>query len=242
MTKPSSTTSDGASPERGGTEAIVTLTRFANALEAQVLHGLLVSEGIGATLGDVHLVQTNTLWATALGGVRVMVPAAHLARAQALLAAMQSGALALEGDVDPALPPPPVATDTALWSPDLAALLSVWLTPLFGAVLHLANAHALREQALVTRARAWFAICAIATAAAFWLLREHEWTMARPFEASAILLPFTAVWYFLGAHPQSRHIGSRFGIRYVHRSLLHAVAVAFVALLALGSAGTLASS
>jgi hypothetical protein len=239
MTEPFLATSDGAGPEEDGVPAIVTLTRFANPLEAQVLHGLLVSEGIGATLGDYHHVQTNTLWATALGGVRVMVPAAHLERAHALLAAMQSGALALDGDPDPALPPPVVATDTALWSPDLAAFFSIWLTPLFGALLHLANAHALREQGLVVRARAWLLVCSLATAGAFWLLREREWTMGRPFEASTILLPFTAVWYFMAAHAQSRHVGRRFGVRYVHRSLLHAVAVGFVALLALGSAGTM---
>jgi hypothetical protein len=230
-------------PDIAGNDAppgsIVTLTRFANPLEAQVLHGLLVSEGIRATLADVNQVQTNTLWTTALGGVRVRVPTAHLARAQALLAAMQSGALALAGDPDPGLPPPAVATDAELWNPDVAAFFSIWLTPAFGAALHLANARTLGERALVARARMWLALCALATGAAFWLLREREWTIGRPFEASTILLPFSAVWYFAAAHAQSRHIARAFGTRYVHRSVLHAVAATFVLLLALGSAGTL---
>ncbi len=239
MTDFLSTTPDMGLPGDRPASGIVTLTRFSNPLEAQVLHGLLVSEGIAATLGDFNQVQTNTLWATALGGVRVMVPAAHLARAQALLAEMQSGALAIEGDADPDLPAPPVSTDAELWSPDLAAVFSIWLTPVFGATLHLVNAMTLHDRALVTRARAWLVLSVLATAAGFWLLRDRDWTNGRPFEVSAVVFPFSVIWYFASAHVQSRHIARSFGTRYPHRSVLTAVAIAFVIQMALGTAGTM---
>jgi hypothetical protein len=51
-------------------------------------------------LADAHLMQTDLLLAPALGGVRILVPEAHLVQAQAVLEAFQRGEFALAEDAD----------------------------------------------------------------------------------------------------------------------------------------------
>lgn len=132
----STLTPDTAPDEAASTGDMAVVAKLPTAQEALTLKGCLEAAGIPATLGDAHTVQTNMLWATALGGVRVLVPQAFVRHANEVIAEYRSGAFEIEGDADPALPPPTTATDLALWGPDLAALLSLWLTPVFGALLH----------------------------------------------------------------------------------------------------------
>jgi hypothetical protein len=81
---------------------IVTIARRFDPIAAELLRGRLAADGIPATLGDAHLVQTYALWATALGGVRVMVPASYVPQALRAIAAIEHGELRLddEGDED----------------------------------------------------------------------------------------------------------------------------------------------
>lgn len=233
-------TSPAASPAHDGHGAdFATLMLAADVQEAQILASLLATEGIHAHVNQAAQAQMTLAWATSHGGVQVQVPVRHAARARALLAELRSGAFALDGDPDPALGPAPVATHTALWNPDFVAFLGLWFTPVFATLLHFVNARALGDRALVARAQAWLGLSVIATLATFWLLREHEWTTGRPFEASSLLVPFTIVWYLAAGHAQSRHVARAHGTRYVHRSVLHAVVIAFVMMLAVGSAGTM---
>lgn len=232
------TTTPGDEPQGA---AFTTLMLAADVQEAQILASLLATEGIRVHVNQAGQAQMSPAWGTLHGGVQVQVPVRHAARAGALLAELRSGAFALTGDEDPALEPPPASTHTALWNPDFAALFALLFTPVFGAVLHLVNARALGDRALVARAQAWLGLSLLATVATFWLLREHEWTSGRPFEVSSLLVPFTAVWYLAAAHAQSRHVARAFGTRYVHLSVLHAVVIAFVLMLAVGTAGTMIS-
>jgi hypothetical protein len=75
---------------------LVTVTRVFNSLEAEMLRGCLQAEGIPATLGDVQTVQTDTLLTVALGGIRVMVPAAFADAARQTVSAFERGALAID--------------------------------------------------------------------------------------------------------------------------------------------------
>ena len=77
------------------------VARFLNVLDAHVMCGCLQAAGIPAILADAQLVQTNSLWAPALGGARLMVPASHLAAAKEVIAAFDGGALALRDDDEP---------------------------------------------------------------------------------------------------------------------------------------------
>lgn len=76
-----------------------------------------------------------------------------------------------------------------------------------------------------------------ATAAGFWLMRERDWTAASPFIVSGFLSVYTAAWYLLVAHSQSRFVARSFGRQYRHRSVWLAAAITFAALLAVGFAG-----
>jgi Putative prokaryotic signal transducing protein len=64
--------------------------------QAHVLQGCLRAAGIAAAVTDNHHVQMNFLWAIALGGARVLVPAHQLAVAREVLAAFERGDLALQ--------------------------------------------------------------------------------------------------------------------------------------------------
>jgi len=77
---------------------LVTIARRFDPIAAELVRGRLAADGIPATLGDAHLVQTSALWATALGGVRVMVPASYVPQALRAVAAIEHGELRLEDE------------------------------------------------------------------------------------------------------------------------------------------------
>jgi hypothetical protein len=79
---------------------IVTIARRFDPIAAELLRGRLAADGIPATLGDANLVQAYALWATALGGVRVMVPASYAPQALRAIAAIEHGELRLEDEGD----------------------------------------------------------------------------------------------------------------------------------------------
>jgi hypothetical protein len=76
------------------------VARYLIPMEASLVQGCLVASGIPAVLADAHLVQTDLLLAPAMGGVRILVPQAHIQEAQAVLEAFQRGAFALDEDAD----------------------------------------------------------------------------------------------------------------------------------------------
>ena len=80
-----------------------TVGRFLDPTDAHVLRGLLESAGVPVVVADANLVQTNSLWAIAVGGVRVLVPASRAAEAREIIAAFDRGDLALPDD-DASLP------------------------------------------------------------------------------------------------------------------------------------------
>ncbi len=68
--------------------------------DAFILCGCLRAAGLHATVMDDQHVQAALLLAPAIGGARVMVPAAELPRALEILAAFERGELALGDDAD----------------------------------------------------------------------------------------------------------------------------------------------
>ncbi len=84
----------------------------------QILRARLQGDGIAARLADEHTNQTQQLWAPALGGVRVQVPAKHFEEAKKIIADFESGRLALADEEDE-----PVASRVQ------AARMPRWLIP-----------------------------------------------------------------------------------------------------------------
>jgi hypothetical protein len=68
--------------------------------EAHLLCGCLRAAGIAAVVADDQHGQVNFLLAPALGGTRVLVPAADLAAAREVLAAFERGEFALPESTD----------------------------------------------------------------------------------------------------------------------------------------------
>lgn len=76
------------------------VARYLAPIEARLAQGCLEASGIPAVLADDQLVQTNMLWAAALGGVRILVPQEFVQQAEAVLGALQRGEFALGDDAD----------------------------------------------------------------------------------------------------------------------------------------------
>ena len=116
---------------------IVTIARRFDPIEAELLRGRLAADGIPATLGDAHLVQTYALCASAIGGVRVMVPASYATQALRAIAAIEHGDLRLDDEVnvgeEPGAVDPPSRADPAaaarlpLLAAGAAALLALFV-------------------------------------------------------------------------------------------------------------------
>jgi hypothetical protein len=102
-----------AAEEGGGADVLLpgrdlfTVARYLTPTEAHVVCGCLVAACIPAVVADDHLLQANSLWTPALGGVRVMVPREHIAEAEAVIAAFERGEFALGDDADVGDPPAP---------------------------------------------------------------------------------------------------------------------------------------
>ncbi|MBI2276502.1 MAG: DUF2007 domain-containing protein [Dechloromonas sp.] len=74
------------------------VARYLNPTDAYVVRACLEMAGIPALIADAQLVQTNSLWAVALGGARLLVPAAYLAEAGNVIAAFNRGEYSLTDD------------------------------------------------------------------------------------------------------------------------------------------------
>lgn len=79
---------------------MVTITRFWNIFDANIQCQLLKSEGIPAFVADSQLLQMQPLWANAIGGVRLQVPANDVEQARRILADFAEGQLALGAHED----------------------------------------------------------------------------------------------------------------------------------------------
>jgi hypothetical protein len=98
-------------------QEFLTVFRTMDLTLGQILRARLQGDGIAARLADEHTNQTQQLWAPALGGVRVQVPARHFEEAKKIIADFESGRLALADEDEPSASRAP------------AARLPRWLVP-----------------------------------------------------------------------------------------------------------------
>lgn len=200
--------------------------------EAHLLKGVLESAGLDAVTTDGHLLQAYDWLTPAVGGVRVLVPAAQVAAANEALAAYRAGDYELPGEDAT----PRSATETLaapIFSPDIAALLSFFVvTPAFGAGVQLLNARALQGRAAGALTWAWFGLLAAATLTTMVAVARWPDGPLNPAGVALVTSLLTAVWYLTAGQPQSRAVLQRYGPAYPRRSLvplaLGAVAAQFV--------------
>lgn len=187
--------------------------------EAHLLKGALVAGGVRAEVADDNLVQANSWLATAVGGVRVLVPVSQLDDAREIIASLEKGEFQLEGEDASSQQPNFTELKSPVYSPEAAAVWSIVLTPMFGAVLHLANARVLGDIRLCRIAWSWTVALAIITLAGLYAAFNMAMTASAPFRASLILSFVTLVWYFLAGQAQSRHLLNAHGARYPRKGM-----------------------
>jgi len=76
------------------------VARYLIPMEASLMQGCMEASGIPAVLADAHLMQADLLLAPALGGVRILVPAAYVQESLAVIEAFKRGEFALDEDAD----------------------------------------------------------------------------------------------------------------------------------------------
>jgi len=78
------------------------VARFPNVMNAHVVRSFLESAGVPAVMADTNVVQTYSLVASALGGVRILVQSDYVAKAREIINAFNNGEFALrDADDEP---------------------------------------------------------------------------------------------------------------------------------------------
>lgn len=214
---------------------MTTVARRASPTEANLLKNVLVAAGIPAVVADANLVQADSWMANAYGGVRVMVRAAFAEAAMETIRQFEAGAFQLSTEEDDPPEAGPRRTDVRLWGPDIAAVWSFVLTPVFGTLVHWLNSRALQHRQ--TAALMWLLASLAVTSCGLYLALSKRWDLAAAFQVSLLLSAFTFVLYVLSGRAQSAHMVKSFGSQYQKRPLFPVWAVFFVVLLLVGLAG-----
>ena len=80
----------------------VIVASYVDPIEAQIARGLLLAEGIDASVSDDQTALANWEWRLAIGGTKLRVPDTQAERARAILRAMDDGEYAIDDDGEPA--------------------------------------------------------------------------------------------------------------------------------------------
>ncbi len=210
----------------------VRVASCATPTEAHILRGMLESAGLAPVVADAHVVQANSWMTQAVGGVRVMVPAAQVAAAREAIAAFDAGTYDLSDE--PVAAPRFAEQPWPLFSPDRAVVLSLALTPAFGAAVQIANAHRMGERAHRGGLWAWFVLLLTVSVAGVGLIHAISPGPTVVFRASWGLLFITALWYFAYGKEQSSRLLATYGPRYRKRSLAPAALLTGLSQLVIG--------
>ncbi|WP_377160357.1 DUF2007 domain-containing protein [Roseateles sp. UC29_93] len=201
--------------------------------EAHLLRGVLEAAGLTPHVADDQMVQSYSLIAHAVGGVRVLVPGSQAPAAREAIAEFDAGAFQLEGEESAA--PATIPLTVPLFSPDRAVLLGFLLTPAFGAGIQLANARAIRDGRLSADAWLSFILLSALSLVGIYALHENADGPFVVFEASLLLCAVNVIWYVIAGQKQSRALIKTYGSHYPKKRLLVPAVAAAIAALALGA-------
>jgi hypothetical protein len=79
---------------------LFTLATYLEPTDAHIAAGCLAASGVPAVVADAHYAQADFSRIPAIGGVRVLVPEAHMQLGRQVLAAYERGDFALPDDTD----------------------------------------------------------------------------------------------------------------------------------------------
>jgi len=118
-----------------------------------------------------------------------------------------------------------------IWNPNLAAILSIPLTPVFGAYLHMLNWRELGEPQRAATSQKWFK-AAIALAIGYIIL-----PVATPdlkdvdVKMSLVGWVFLISWYLASARSQAKFVKEKYGTNYTKRPWGKALGIALLVIL-----------
>lgn len=220
------------------------VARYWSLQEAEIVRGLLESEGIPAILADAYLTALNPFLVVVFGGIKVKVPAMCVSVARQILAKVNVGDYALgidATDADQVLTNKRLAlaqykiaddfrgqkTEPICWNPDVAAVFGVLFTPIFSQIIHFLNWHALGEKARARNALVW-AGASLLLFGGMEILIEAEG--AKKFITFLVLLG----WYFVSGRKQSVLLVDMLDNRYARRDWIIPLIIMIVLLAILG--------
>ena len=115
-----------------------------------------------------------------------------------------------------------------IWNPDIATILSLPLTPIFGAYLHMLNWRALGEPQRAATSKKWLnasiAMVVLYTILPFALpdLKDVEEKMG------LVAWVFLISWYFASARSQGKFVKERYGTNYTEKPWGKALGIALL--------------
>jgi uncharacterized membrane protein YhaH (DUF805 family) len=122
----------------------------------------------------------------------------------------------------------------ALWNPKAVAVLSFFLTPLYGCFLHYNNWKALKDEDSTAKSMLWLVGSAILLLYFLVMLAMHTHGLRESGPNNILALLFYALWYKFQAQSQIEHVTSLWGDNYERKSVIVA-AISFLAFLFLSS-------
>ena len=125
----------------------------------------------------------------------------------------------------------PRTTLPELWQPDVAILLSYFLTPIFGAYIHQENWSALGERGRARRSGIFFIISLVVVPGSAII----SGITGNGLYFALIDLGMLLVWYVADARFQVRYVKERIGENFRRESWLRAISGAIAAFLAVGA-------
>jgi hypothetical protein len=109
--------------------------------------------------------------------------------------------------------------DIALWNPDIAAALSLVLSPIFGSIIHALNWRSLGDRRCEITSWIWVVVLLVVTAfmSVFVAYRVSNPALVSSYDG---LINITAliIWYFISGRQQSKYIAKELSKKYNRKS------------------------
>jgi len=125
----------------------------------------------------------------------------------------------------------PLSTFPEIWSPDMAAGLSIVFTPVFGVILHALNWRRLGEKRRALASWVWAGLMVFIVAGAYgWGLFGVKSYAASESYLRTALFGSLIIWYFAAGRVQSKYVSTKFGSQYIEESWATPVCGALIVL------------
>lgn len=128
---------------------------------------------------------------------------------------------------------PAPASPPRLWNPNAAAAWSLFLSPIFGAILHMKNWEAMGEPARAAQSRQWVVGMTVAMSLLLLLTLFTAGNRGLDLLGNLASLLMLVIWYYGSGKAQNTRVLARYGRGYPRKGWVEPVLIAFAVLLGL---------